>query len=274
VFPKFKLPAGALILGVAIAPMLPGCLDVPSRQILNRGYSELSAQQYDPADADANEFLRAHPDGSGVAEAWYLKGRIAEAKALDDTASPTPEDKHEWLERAKEAYVQGLQSGGPTNVRAQLHTGVANVDFHEDDYNGAVREWLASYENIPGEDTKAWVLYQIGRSQQRLGEFDQADKSFARLQRDFPASEAAARSQSRVGINAFHVEVKKYGDLAIAEKAANDLRSKGFPASRIVDAGWQIVQIGPLPTFADARAVQNSLSKEFPKEYPNSVISP
>ncbi|HET6252182.1 MAG TPA: tetratricopeptide repeat protein [Tepidisphaeraceae bacterium] len=270
VFPKFSLANGALLAGLALLPMLGGCLDGPSRRILNRGYGELKAQQYDSANADADEFLRAHPDGSGVAEAWYLKGRIAEARAQDDAAAPTDADKREFLDRAKDAYQQGLQAAGPADVRAKLHIGVANVDFYEEDYAGAVREFKSSYENIANEDTKAWVLYQIGRSEQRLGEFDQADKAFADVQRYYPGSDAATRAATRTGMNAFHVEVKKYGDVATAEKAAGKLRSEGLPASRTVDAGWQIVQIGPLPTYADAKAIQARIGKE----YPGAIISP
>jgi TolA-binding protein len=270
VFPKFKWSAGAWMLGLAIAPLLPGCMDNESRHILNRGYSEMSDKQYDSADADADEFLRAHPTGSGSAEAWYLKGRVDEARAQDDAAAPTPADKHEFLERAKEAYMQGLTANGPSAVRAQLHTGVANVDFYEEDYSGAMREWEASYENIQSDDNKAWVLYQIGRCQQRLGMFADADKTFGKVQRNFPGSEAAGRAASRIGMNAFYVQVKRYKDVATAEKAAGNLRTQGLAASRAVDAGLEIVQVGPLPSFSDAKAVQVRLAKE----YPGAIISP
>ena len=270
VFPKFKSSTMALILGLAVTPWLAGCMDGPSHAIINRGYGELNSRQYDQADSDADEFLRAHPDGSGTAEAWYLKGRVAEAKAQDPAAAKTPVDQREWLERAKDAYLTGLRVAAPSAVRAQLHSGVANVDYYQEDYAGALREWQASYENIPNEDNKAWVLYQIGRCQQRLGMFEKADKTFADVERYYPGTEQAARAAKRIGMNSFYVEVSGYLDTARAEKAAADLRSLTLPASRTVNAGEQIVRIGPLATYSDAKAIQMRISKEYPK----AIISP
>jgi len=268
--PKLRASNIAVLVCLILAPALSGCLDNPSRAILNRGYSEMAAKQYDQADADADEFLRAHPNGTGVAEAYYLKGRIDEQKAQDPALSPTIAEKTKWLDRARDDYQEGLRAIPPIGVRAILHTGVANVDYHEEDYGAALREWKTAYENLPNDDSKAWVLYHIGRCQQRMGLFAEADKSFADVSRYYPGSEAAFRASSKIGANAFYVEVGQFPDPNNAEQAAGKLRKEGYPASRTLEAGRQIVRVGPLPTFPDAKAIQSRVHRE----YPGAVISP
>ena len=180
-------------------------------------------------------------------------------------------EKVKYLDLARDNYEAGLLKAPPIGVRAQLRTGIANVDWYEEDYVGALREWQASYENLANDDYKAWVLYQIGRCQQRLGMFHEADATFRDVQKYYPASPAFTRAATRIGMNAFYVEVVEFPDLSSAEQTAAKLRKeKGLPASRSLDAGKQLVRIGPLPTFADAKAVQSRLRGD----YPTAVISP
>lgn len=268
--PSLTKTAVTGIIALAFAPLLPGCLDGGSRQILNRAYSELDAKQYDDADADADEFLRAHPNGSGVGEAYYLKGRIEEQKAQDPQASPTVADKRANLEAARDEYTRGLESIAPSGVKALLHSGIANVDFYEEDYSDAAREWKIAYDNLTSDDQRAWVLYHIGRCDQRMGLFDQADEAFSRVQRLYPGSEASIRSASREGMRAFFVEVGSFPNQANAEAAAAELRKEGYAASRTIDIGRQIVRVGPIPTFAEAKAFQGRLRAQ----YPGAIISP
>ncbi|HWE01900.1 MAG TPA: SPOR domain-containing protein [Tepidisphaeraceae bacterium] len=261
---------GALIMGLAIIPWLGGCLDGGSRQTLNKGYSELNSGQYDDAGADADEFLRAHPNGSGVAEAYYLKGRIEEQKAQDATTSPTLADKRAHLDAARDEYDRGLDSLAPIGVKALLHTGLANVDYYEEDYSSALREWTSAYDNIQSDDTKAWVLYHIGRSEQRLGMFDKADEAFAKVERLYPGSEAANRSRMRIGATAFYVEVGSFTNPNLAEAAAAELRKANYAASRTTENGLATVRVGPIPSYADAKAFQSRLRSQ----YPGAIISP
>lgn len=265
-----RLRPGALVLGLLLVPWLGGCMDNPSRAIINRGYNEMYAARFDDADADADEFLRAHPNGVGSAEAWYLKGRIDEARAQNAKLSPTLAEKTKYLDRARDDYEEGLLKGPPVGIRAQLHTGIANVDYYEEDYTAALREWQSALDNLPSDDGKAWTLYSIGRCQQRLGMFVDADASFRDVQRFYPGSPAAGRAAVRIGMNAFYVEVAEFTDLTTAEQAASKLRKVGYTASRALDSGKQMVHVGPLPSFAEAKAVQSRLRHD----YPTAVISP
>lgn len=258
----------ALVVALAAVPWMSGCTDVGARQVLNRGYDELGAKQYDQADSDAEEFLRSHPNGAGVGEAYYLKGRIEEQKAQDPQQSRSVADKRDHLDRARDLYEDGLRTPAPTGVKALLHTGIANVDYHEEDYASALTEWQTAYDNLQDESQKARVLYQIGRCQQRLGMFAAADATYSKVQQMYPGTDAARYAADKAGASGFYVEVGKYPDAAVAEKDASRLRQQGFPASR--DARNQFVQIGPYATYVEAKAVKTRISDKFP----GSVISP
>jgi cell division septation protein DedD len=95
--------------------------------------------------------------------------------------------------------------------------------------------------------------------------FSQADKSFGDVQKFYPGTDAAARAAARLGEKEFYVEIGKFTDTAGAEKAAGTLRNNGFAASRANDGGEQIVRIGPLATYNDAKAVQSQVFKDYPK---------
>ena len=120
-----------------------------------------------------------------------------------------------------------MRKGPPNDARALLRSGIATVDWYEEDYAGALREWQMSYENLGKDDYKAWVLYQIGRCQQRLGMFREADASFRDVEKFYPGSMAAAKSATRIGMNAFYVEVVEFSDLNSAEQTAGKLRKDG-----------------------------------------------
>lgn len=259
-----------IALGLAAGAWLGGCTDATARQTLNRGYASLDTRDYDAANNSADEFLRTHPSGSGVAEAHYLKGRVEEERAQDPQVSHTLDDKRAHLDAARDEYERGLDSLAPFGVKAQLHTGIANVDFYEEDYAGALREWQTSYDNLQSEDAKAWVLYHIGRCQQRLGQFNKADETFTKVERLYPASEAATRAASRIGATGFYVEVGSFPNVKNAEAAAGELRAGGYAASRTVDAGRDIVRVGPIPTYIEAKAVQGRLRAQ----YPGAIIWP
>ncbi len=152
-----------------------------------------------------------------------------------------------------------------------LHTGVANVNYFEEDYAGAMSEWQIAYENLEDEGQKARVLYQIGRCEQRLGMFDKADQTFAQVQRLYPETDAAHWSANRSGATGFYVEVGLFPDPKNAESAAEALRKKGFAASRTPDSvGRQLVRVGPIAAYAEAKAVQAHVSHD----YPRAIISP
>lgn len=249
--------------------LLTGCVDAPSKDRLNEGYHALDAQRYDEAGAAANDYLTKHPTGPGAAEAYYLQGRAYESRATEShEAEPAARAD---LNAARTAYSKGLTLEASPRVKALLHSGMANVAYFEEDYAIAASEWQTAYPNLKDEDAKAWALYRIGLSQQRLGSFRQADDTFTLVQEQYPSSEAAGRANTRIGAKAFYVQIGAYGDAANAQKAVDTLARAGLPTSSVPEAANRhVVRVGPAATYADAKVLRSRVIGE----YPQAIILP
>jgi tetratricopeptide (TPR) repeat protein len=248
----------------ALLATVIGCVDTASKDRLNEGYRALDAQRYDEAGAAANEYLARHPSGTGAAEALYLQGRAYELRAME-SHEQQPAARSD-LNAAREAYLKGLTMPAAVGVGGLLHSGLANVAYFEEDYATAVREWQLALPNLQGDDAKAWVLYRIGLSQQRLGYFAQADQSFTQVREQYPGTEAATRAATRVGAKAFFVQVGAFGDAANAQKLADSLKKQGLPAGTMVEsANRHIVRVGPAATYADAKMLRARIAAQFPQ---------
>ncbi len=252
--------AGKVVWALAAVLWLAGCEpDSPQKAQLNAGYSALRFQDYKDAMADAEAFLRATPAGPGSAEAYYLEGRVYEQGA--ETAAG--EAVRNNLNAARTAYSHGLGLNSSLRVQALLHAGLANIAYHLDDYGTAVREWGASYPAIEPADAKAWVLYRIGLCQQRLGWFPQADRSFQMVRAQYPNSEAATRAAAHEGATAFYVQVGAFEDFVNANRAVASLRTQGLTAQVVAEPNRETVRVGPIPTYAEARAMQTRLMTQY-----------
>ncbi|MDB5293955.1 MAG: Pseudouridine synthase [Phycisphaerales bacterium] len=260
----------AVALGIFFLAVAPGCVDNTARQQVLDGSSSLKSGDYDGALQKADAYLQKYPSGPEAAEAYYLRGRAYEQRAQDPRYSPTPAQARANLTAAREAYGRGLALRPPPVVQADLHAQIANIAYYEEDYNTAAREWQTAYENAQPDNVKAPILYRIGLCQQRLGRFNEADRSFTLVRQQYPDTEAAAKAGSRMGARAFYVQVGVFADTANAERAAIALRQQGFPTSRAVDAGRQIVRVGPMGTYVEAKDMKARLAGL----YPGAIIQP
>ncbi len=245
-----------------------GCApDVASKQQLHSGYEALGQHQYDQADAIANAYLKKTPSGPGSAEALYLQGRVHEARSETDG---DPAQMRSELDAARDAYTRGLAMPAVPATQARLHAGLANVAYFEDDYGTAVREWQLAYPALEKPEDKAWTLYRIGLCQQRLGWFAQADRNFNRVRQQFPNTEPANRAATHEGATAFYVQVGAFSDASHADKTAAALRAMGLNPVKAMEPGKQLVRVGPVANYADARALKARLSPH----YPGAIITP
>ncbi|MDB5303061.1 MAG: Pseudouridine synthase [Phycisphaerales bacterium] len=263
-------PFTAVALGLLFLMVVPGCVDTAARQQVLDGSSSLKSGDYDGALQRADTYLQKYPNGPDAAEAYYLRGRAYEQRAQEPRYSPTPAQARANFAAAREAYNRGLALRPPPVVQADLHAQIANIAYYEEDYNTAAREWQTAYQNAQPDTVKAPILYRIGLCQQRLGRFNEADRSFAIVRQQYPDTEAAGKAASRVGARAFYVQVGVFADATNAEKAAIALRQQGFATSRAVDAGRQIVRVGPMATYAEARDTKTRLGAL----YPGAIIQP
>jgi tetratricopeptide (TPR) repeat protein len=253
-----------LLISLAIA----GCVDQTSRQSLQAGYAALDSKQYDQAISEADAFLTKTPQGIGSADALYLKGRALEERA---TSSSDKARAKQDLQAARTAYIQALQLNPPRTLEGRIRAGVANVAYWQDDYSTAAQQWSAAYQNVEDPATKSFILYRVGLAQQRMGEFAQADQTFASVQQQFPGTEGATRAKERQGARAYSVQLATYANAATADANIAQLRKEGLNPTRTVDPqGRVIVAIGGLGNYQQATQMKTRLASRFP----NAMIIP
>ena len=236
--------------------------------LLDQGYRALENQQYNDAIAKADAVLAAAPHGAGTPEALYLKGRGFEGK---NAAGVTEDEAKANLQSAREAYIAALRENPKQPLSAYIQTSLGNVAYFQDDYQTAIAQLTAAYEHLDRDDLKAWALYRIGLSQQRQGQFDQADKTFAAVQQRHGSTVPAQRAREHQGARAFFVQLATFAQPTTADRAIADLKKQGVPAARVAGPeGRAYLRVGPMASYAQAQATKN----RFTTQYPDAVIIP
>lgn len=239
-----------------------------SRLLLDQGYLELERKQFDAAIARADQVLSTVSHGEGSAEALYLKGRALEAK---NAAGVTTTEAAANLQTARESYIAALQRNPREPLKSYIHTSLGNVAYFQDDYPAAAAQLGTAYERLESPETRAWVLYRIGLSQQRQGQFEEADQTFAKVQQVHSGTEPARRATHHVGMRAFFVQLATFASAPPAEKAAADLKRQGVAA--VVTAGPEgraYLRIGPIASYGQAAYYRT----RFAGKYPNALVIP
>jgi len=241
------------------------------QQALADAYAAFERKQYDAAMTGAQRVLAGNPAGKGAAEAQYLRGRVLEERAAQASGVGDSSGAKAALQSAREAYNAALAANPAPAVEGNIRAGIANVAYFQDDYATAIAEWTAAHEKITEPQTKAWVLYRVGLSQQRFGNFPDADRTFALVQQQYSGTEAARRAAAHQGARGFHVQVGVFTSPTNADATIASLRADGIIGTHITDAqGRHVVRIGPAPTYDQAKALKARLAAKFP----DAVILP
>ncbi len=254
------------VLFVVTALILAGCnADNTTKENLTSGYQALDAQQFDEAMQHADQQLKQTPTGPGSAEALYLKGRALEQNTVaPDQVKPT-------RQAARDAYQQALQQNPSPDLQRLIHAGIANTSYFLDDYTTALAEWSAAYPSFDDPAVKSFMLYRIGLCQQRLGQFAQADATFASVQQQYPDTDAARRSHDHQGFHSFTVQLATFANAKTADNMVNTLHRQGMMPSKSVNAqGNTVISIGPFASYQQALDVKN----RFIPTYPQAIILP
>jgi tetratricopeptide (TPR) repeat protein len=177
--------------------LVAGCAANPaSREKITQAYEQLNSPSpnYGQMTALADEYLAQEPNGDAAADALYIKGRALEEKAQRDASSPQQD-----FAQAYALYGQALAKSPRPALEGLIRTGMGNVLYFQDRYAAAVNELSAGYEKLERDDNKAWALYRVGLCQQRLGQWDQADGTFAAVARLYPSTVPAQRAAEHMG---------------------------------------------------------------------------
>jgi outer membrane protein assembly factor BamD (BamD/ComL family) len=255
-------------------PAKPSLEPLKSKDIgptLTEAYAAFERKQYDAAYAGAERVLASNPTGTGAAEAQYLRGRVFEERAQQASANGDVAGAKANLQSARDAYNAALTTRPSPDLEGRIQAGLANVAYFQEDYSTAIAAWTASYGKLTEPQTKAWVLYRIGLSQQRFGQFPEADKTFAQVQQEHPNTEPARRAAAHAGVKGFQVQVGAYSTPANADAAIAALRADGVIGTRVTDnSGKNVVRVGPMRTYDEAKVVKARLAAK----YPDAMIIP
>jgi tetratricopeptide (TPR) repeat protein len=254
--------SGFRIVACILIPLLASSCAMPSKNqyLLENGYRALQEHQYAEAESDANAFLRTDSESESAAEAWYLKGCALQQRDAADRYQSQAN-----LQAARTAFIAALQLSPSPTLEAYIRASLGNVAFYEDDYTTAITQLSLALEQLHSPDQRAYALYRIGLSQQRLGRFTDADKSFGSVLGGYPGTAAAQGARDHYGLRAFYVQLAAYSAPATANFAASDVKRYGYTPQFTTNArGLHVLRVGPFSTYDEARAAQYRLTQRFP----------
>ena len=265
-----RSPRFLFVIAVAAA-LLQGCASNPqTQQNLAAAYEQLNqpTPNYASIMATADAYLAEQPAGPAAADALYLRGRALEEKGQRDPASPQKD-----FADAAAYYNQALSKSPGPALEGLIRAGLGNTLYFQDRYANAASELGAAVEKLQRDNDKAWALYRIGLCHQRMGQWDAADQTFAKVQQAFANSEQAKRAREHQGARAFYVQVATYATPTLADSAVNDLKKEGLPAQRFVEQSnqtLQLVRVGPFSTYDSAHQTKQRVWAK----YQNAMVIP
>jgi tetratricopeptide (TPR) repeat protein len=263
---KSLIKAMAVLLGLSLvgcAADQPAPRDNPQ---LSAGYRALAEQQSELAIERADQFLRANPRGPGSAEALYLKGRGFEQKTSSD-----PAEMKRNLFEARSAYIAALDQHPSRSTEGYIHASLSNVAFFEDNYPMAFAEASRAYSMVESPEIQSVLLYRMGVSEQRMGRFSDADRTFELVQTRYGSNPIAKSAREHTGLRKFYLQLATYNSPAGADRAIASLQNSRVTISKHSDAGGHtVIDAGPFPNYDTAKDVKT----RFEQEYPDALIVP
>jgi tetratricopeptide (TPR) repeat protein len=256
--PLFFVPARLTATALFLA-LLAACTgNAQSRQSLDAAHQALGAGQDDQAIRDADAVI-ASGDQPALAEAYLLRGYAIETRPKPDTAAAARD-----LSLARQSYIQGLAENPRPAVAARLHVQLGSVCYDEEDYSTAAAEFSTAYPLLESSQPKDEVLFRIGVCQQRLGRFDDADRSFLRLQQDYPQSTYAAAAHAHQGIRGFYVRIGAFSRPADVAAAAQAVSAAGSAPLQTTTHGLTVIRTADVPSYSQAQALRDRLIARYP----------
>lgn len=219
----------------------------------------LSKQEYDQTIRFANDALTTQKTGVKAAEALYLRGQAYEQMPSPDYARMLSN-----MQMARTSYVEALRHDPPKPLSTYIRAGLGKVAFYQDDFQTAAQQLWSAYQDLKEPELKAAALYYLGKSQQRSGQFEQADGSFANVISRFPESTWAAKAKEDQGARAFYIQLGVYEKQSSIDNATQLVRSRGLTANRYKDSqGRNVLRAGPYANYAQAKQLRPKIADAF-----------
>ncbi|HEX4054002.1 MAG TPA: tetratricopeptide repeat protein [Tepidisphaeraceae bacterium] len=248
-----------LVLAGCYLHFLAGCAANPqSVQQLDAAKQAVAGQQYDQAIRDADAVI-ASGDSGGLAEAYYLRGYCIEVRPKSDPAASARDSA-----MARDSYLRGLSQNPRPAVAARLRAQLGNVAYYQNDFSTALRELSDAYRSVGDPAAKPLILYHMGICEQRLGRFEDADRTFQRVQQDYPGSEYAAHARAHEGIRGFYVQLGAYSRQSDINEAAGAVAAVGSAPLKTTDGNLTVIRTADVPSYEQAEQLKARLAGRYP----------
>ena len=256
----------AILISVLFSSLLAGCESQPKATELDRARDALVARDYSRAETGAQTYLARDPDGPRAAEAYYIQGR-----ALEDAVAVNAQQARENLQAARNAYINALKAVTIDRaLEGLIRASLADVAYWQDDFATSAEQGQAAYAMLEEPNAKAWTLYRTGVSQQRLGRFDDADKTLRMVQEYHLGSEPAQRAVARIGVRGFNIQVATFANAAAADTVVANLQKQGYASSKRLTGSKTVIFAGPYKSWGQASNARARLLAT----YPDALIVP
>ena len=164
----------------------------------------------------------------------------------------------------QDSYVKGLGYNPRPSVAGRLHAQLGNVSYDQDDYATALRELNEAYALLDEPRGKSLVLYRMGICEQRLGRFEDADRTFQRVQQEYPGSEYVDPAPAHQGIRGFYVQVGAYSKPSDVDQAAAAVAAAGSAPLETTDRGLTVIRTADVPSYGQAEQLKTRLTERYP----------
>lgn len=246
-------------LTLAVMAVQAGCQSGEQRT-LNASADALKAEDYDQATMLANEALDDSTRPEVAAEALYIRGRSYEQRPVVSRAQLDAN-----LQAARTSYLEALKHNPPRKLQTYIRASLGKVALYQDDFAVAIQQLSAAYPGLEESDLKAATLYHLGKAQQRSGQFQQADKTFASVMEGFRGTNWAKKAGETRGARGFYIQLAVYKNPQSAEKVTQALRQRGCPPVLLRDSQQRyLMRTGPFASFAQAKQVRARLTDISP----------
>lgn len=204
---------GGLTLGAT------GCQSMTERQraLLDQGEQAFSGRQYDVAADRLTQFLNEVRDRPAAARGRYVRGM---ALALRGQRNQAYAD----LERAA--------TDGDPDVAWRALAVLGVLHWEDQHWTQAARAFGQAVARMPVTPPMDGLLYRLGLSEERSGNWAAALEAYRRLAGAFPASDYQANVSRRLALRADHFAVQcgVFAQASGAQQLAADLNQRGQSA--------------------------------------------
>lgn len=200
---------------------MAGCQQNASRQDpyrLGAGKQLYDQGQYKKAEETLSHFILANKsDQATMCEAYYLRGLCRRQIATSDTAAE--KDFAKAIGRSCHPMIKGLAHVGLGHIHFERGmTALAQAKF----------QYLEALKYLEDREPKDAVLYRLGVTLQRMGNWLQADSYLQKCVKTFPTSSFAEPARRRTGAKVFRLQVGAFSDLNRARKKIAGLQRSGW----------------------------------------------